>query len=1020
MIESLVEMSIRHRRVVFAMTLALATAALLAGRQLELDALPDVTGNQVVVLTTASGYTPDEVERRVTRPIEAGLGGIPGVIGQRSLSRFGISSVTVVFDDTVDPYRARQLVQERLTVTAADLPVDVDAPGIGPLTGGLGEILHFTMSSPLRSPADLYELAEWEVAPLLRTVRGVVEVNTWGGEKRTLDVVLDPHRMQRHGLTLSNVTETLASQLQTAAGASLRSGDRQILLRGVSRPNTAVALSRQVISSRGRTVRIGELGSVEQGARQRLGSATMNGRGETVYVMIQMLRDANALEVTTRLRQRLPAVQAILPPDVRIDVVYDRSVLVGATLRTIFSNLAEGGILVVLVLLAMLGSFRAGLLVALTIPLSMLGAVVGMVTLGIPGNLMSLGALDFGLLVDGAVVMVENVFHHLRTDTHDEETVTITSARDMARPVFFSVLIILLVYVPVVSLTGVDGKMFRPMALTVILALITSLVLSLTFIPAAAAAILRRHHVPLETPWLVRAATAVHRPLLEVAMRRPALVLVLAIASLAIGAMLFLRGGASFVPQLDEGDLVVQTTRAADISLDGAVARASRMERSLLDGVPEVRQVVSRIGSPAVATDIMGLEQADVFIALAPKSEWRPGLTKEQLVQQVSATLKARDPGSDPVITQPIQMRFNELVGGETTDVSVSIYGPSLDVLAELAEQTRAVLARQPGAADVRVAAPPAVDLLEVRPDPISAAQVGLTSEEVLDVVRAVRQGIVVGESFDGRVTVPVRVRLGQAPLPWALPSVMIPTADGQPVRLDRVATVDTTSTPSLVSHDAAQRRITVGFNVRGLDLGTAVEGAQGAVEAAVSLPPSYWMTWGGQYETLRAATARLSVIIPAVLGLILLVLLWSTRRVDLSLLIFANVPFAGVGGMAALAVRGMPVSISAAVGFIALSGIAVLNGVVLVSRLIAYERRGLPPRVAAEKAASERMRPVLMTALVAALGFVPMMLATGVGAEVQRPLATVVVGGLITSTLLTLLVLPSLYPWLHRGPADQ
>lgn len=1022
MIESLVAASIRNRRSVVAATLVLAVLAIIGALNLQFDALPDVTGNQVVVLTTAFGYTPDEVERRITRPLESALGGIPGVIGQRSLSRYGISSITVIFDDAVEPYLARQLVQERLTATAPDLPTDTGVPALGPLTGGLGEILHFTLTSPQRSPADLYELAEWEVAPLLRTVPGVVEVNTWGGQRRTLDVVLDPSKMAQHRLTLRHVTESLRAELQTAAGASLRSGARHTLLRGVLRPDSVHDLSNRVVRSPrssaeadalGAAVTLGGLGTVRQGALPRLGSATVNGRGETVYVMIQMLRNANALDVTARLQERLPAVRAVLPPDVRLDVVYDRSVVVHATLDTVFENLSFGGLLVVVVLLAMLGSLRAGLLVALVIPLSMLGAAVGMVVLGIAGNLMSLGALDFGLLVDGAVVMVENIFHHLRIDGGDEDEVGLKSAVAMARPVFFSVLVILLVYVPVVSLTGVDGKMFRPMALTVILALVTSLVLALTFIPAAATGLLRREHVPERPPWLVRAASSIHGPLLAAAMARPGSVLLISILTLMMGVGLFIRGGTSFVPQLDEGDLVVQTTRAPDISIEGAVADATRMEAALLEGVPEVRRVVSRIGSPAVATDIMGLEQADVFVAVAPPSEWRAGLTKRDLVAEVERVLRARDPDGDPVITQPIQMRFNELVAGETTDVAVSIYGPDLDVLSELATRTQAVLSEQPGAVDVRVSAPPAVELLEVRPDPVAAAQHGLQPAELMDVVRGVRNGVIVGETYDGRVTVPIRVRLGEAPSPRGLPMLMVPTPSGRAVPLAQVATVRRTRTPSLVSRESAQRRITIGFNVRGLDLGTAVKGAQEAVSARVRLPPSYRITWGGQYETLKAATARMQVIIPVVLVMIVAVLLASTRRWDLSLLVFANVPFAGVGGITALAVRGMPVSISAAVGFIALSGIAVLNGVVLVSRLIAFEDDGLSPRPAAERAASVRMRPVLMTALVAALGFLPMMLATGVGAEVQRPLATVVVGGLVTSTVLTLLVLPSLYAWL-------
>jgi cobalt-zinc-cadmium resistance protein CzcA len=680
---------------------------------------------------------------------------------------------------------------------------------------------------------------------------------------------------------------------------------------------------------------------------------------------------------------------------------------------------------VVLVLLLMLGSWRAGLVVASAIPLSMLGATAAMVALGIPGNLMSLGAIDFGLVVDGAVVMVEAIFHGVTRQSFEglapdaarrrfrDHVGSVT--RGVASPVFFSVLVILLVYVPVLSLTGVDGKMFRPMALTVVFALFTSLLLSLTFIPAMAALVLRPGDIPATTPLLVRLVDRVYRPALAAATARPPVVAALAGLLLVLGVGLFTRAGSEFVPQLDEGDLVIQTTRAADISLDSAVREAGRLESALVGHLPEVLRVTSRVGSPAVATDIMGIEQADVFVTLAPRAAWRKGLTRDALIAEVDAALAANAPGGEPAFTQPIQMRFNELLGGSVADVAISVYGDDLGELRRTAEQVAVVVARERGAQDVRINAPPDVSLLEVRPRPLDASAAGFTVREVLDSVQAVRTGLPVGATYDGPLRIPIVLRLGGGATAFTLADLPLPSTSGALVPLSRVADVTTTLAPSLVARQDAERRLVVGFNVRGADLGTVVAGAERAVAAQVTLPAGQRLEWGGQYQTLQAATRRLMLVIPGVLLLILLVLLAAFRAMGPALVIFLNVPFATVGGIMALAARGMPISISAAVGFIALSGVAVLNGVVLMSRLTRLEADGLAPAEAAQTAARERSRPVLMTALVAALGFIPMMLASGAGAEVQRPLATVVVGGLVTSTALTLLILPALYPWLRR-----
>lgn len=1021
--------AVRKRNLVLFLTLLLVLASSVMALRLKLDALPDITNNQVLVLTRAPGFSPEEVERLVTRPLEAALGGMQQLHELRSISRYGISAVTAVFDDDAPPLAARQITQERLTTVS--LPPGVDTPSLGPLTGGLGEVFHFTLSSQKRTQAELLELATLRIAPRLKMVSGIVEVNTWGGAERRIEIQADPLRLSARGLTLDTLAAQLQKSVGATAGASIPSGDGQALLRAVYRPSRPEQLSPLLIpgpaDSSGRPQRliIGELGRVTEGLSPRLGAATQDGQGEVVYLMAQMLRGENALDVLSGVTQRMEEIRKSLPPDVELHVVYDRSALVHATLRTVGKNLLEGGILVALVLLLTLGSWRAGLLVALVIPLSMLGAAVAMVLLGVPGNLMSLGAIDFGLLVDGAVVMVEHLFHHPSAQHAGDEAETprdrfIRSighrAAEVAQPVLFSVLIILLVYVPVVLLGGVEGKMFRPMALTVVCALFASLLLALLFVPAASAWLLRPQDLIEERPpLLIRLMHRGYRPLLARSLRHPLGVGLLALLLLGSGVTLLLRSGSEFIPQLDEGDLVIQTTRGADISLEQAVRKAQNMEQALRE-IPEVTRAVSRIGSPAVATDIMGIEQADVFVGLKPRSEWRPHLAREQLIQEMETVLQRRDPGSEPSFTQPIQMRFNEILAGAVTDVVVSVYGDDLAEIERLAHQVAKSCEKEPGAEDVRVLAPPAVPLVEVRPRAIEANQAGLLPSEVLSAVQAIRSGLPIGTTYEGPVRLPIVLRLGDS-LPEAatLDAFPLPLPDGGTAPLGRVADVSFFPTPTLIQRQNGERRLMVGFNVRGVDLGTLLSHAEQRVKREVPLPPGYRLEWGGQYETFEAARARLGVLIPVVLIIILGVLWRLFGSLRPTLILFSAVPFAGTGGMIALALRGMPVSISAAIGFIALSGIAVLNGVVLMVRLLDLERQGHTPAQAAEEAAKTRMRPVLVTALVAALGFVPMAMAEGVGAEVQRPLATVVVGGLITSTMLTLLILPTLYPALSR-----
>lgn len=1019
MIERIVRLSIEHRRAVLVVTMALALLSAGVSSRLAFDALPDVTGNSVVVLTRAPGFNPEEIEQLVTRPIEARLGAVPGGVGQRSVSRFGISSVTVLFDEGAPPFLARQIVQERLAGLESELPEGAEAPELGPLSGGLGEIFQLTVSSTTRGPAELLNLTMLDLAPVFRRVPGVVEVNPWGGRKRTVDIILEPDRLALRGLTLDAVKAALEGELRAVPGNTLVSGDRQVFLRGTTLSSDPAELGQRPIAP---NVFLRDVAHIQEGHLPRTGAATRDGRGETVYVMLQMLRGANALEVLERVHAVMPDARAALPPDVRLELVYDRSVLVHRTLRTVFTNLAEGGILVVLVLFLMLGNTRAGILVASAIPLSMLGATTGMVLLGVPGNLMSLGAIDFGLLVDGAVVMVESVYHRFQTHPDSEEPLAervAASTTQVARPVFYSVLIILVVYIPILSLTGVDGKMFRPMALTVVLALATSLILGLTFVPAASAVWLRAPKGHEEEPFVVRHLRRAYVPTLDWSLAHPRAITAGGAALLTLALLSFVRAETTFVPQLDEGDLVIQTTRRPDITIEAAVHASDRLEAAVLRAAPEVKGVASRIGSPAVATDLMGLEQADVFVEVAPRAEWRPGLTREALIQAIEHEVEAVDPEAELGFTQPIQMRFNELVGGETTDVAVSIYGPELGQLRHFAERGLAAITGIPGVDDARILAPPEIALIEVLPDPGALASHRLSAGEILDAVQALRAGLEISTALEDRLRIPIRLRLGGPESELGLEQILVPVQSGSLVPLERVAEIRRRPVPSLISHEDGLRRIVIGFNVRGRALGTVVEEAEARFAQAVPLPAPYRAAWKGQYESLVEARERMAVVIPVALLLILGLLLLAFRAWSPTLLILLNVPFAAVGGIFALTARDMPVSISALVGFIALSGIAVLNGVVMTSRLRALREGGTSAREAARRAALSRMRPVMMTALVAALGFVPMMLATGVGAEVQRPLATVVVGGLVSSTLLTLIILPTWVAWLGgRGAA--
>ncbi|MEX5215833.1 MAG: CusA/CzcA family heavy metal efflux RND transporter [Nitrospiraceae bacterium] len=1014
--DRLLDLSLRYRFFTAVSILLVIATGAWSLKHLTIDAVPDLTPVQVQVLSKVPALGPVEVEQFVTFPIESQLSGLPGLRELRSVSRYGLSAVTAIFEDRTDIYRARQLVNERLSRAIERIPPEYGRPILGPLTTGLGEVYQFTLKGPGYSQMALRTILEWDIGMRLRAVPGVVEVNIWGGETQQFQVLVDPAKLLAYRLSLRQVFEALKRNNAIAGGGYIEHLREQVLIRGEALAPNVADLAKIVVDHGpgGVPIFVRDVAEVKEAPALRIGAATANGEGEAVIGMVQMLAGENAQQVVERVKARVRTIQDSLPAGVTIDPYYDRTLFVSQVIRTVRHNLLEGGLLVVAVLFLFLGNLRAGLIVASAIPLSMLLAFTGMVQAGLSGNLMSLGAIDFGLLVDGSVVMIDNILRRLGENplkTAEERIRVIHEAgREVLRPVTFAVGIIILVYLPILSLTGIEGKMFRPMAWTVILALVGSLLVAVTVTPVLASWFARstgRH----EEPRLLRLLRLSYEPCLAWSLARPLLLTGLAIgtfaASLVVGATL----GIEFVPRLDEGDMAVQVWRLPSVSLTESVATSLQIEQ-VLRRFPEVVQVVTRTGSPEVATDVMGVELSDVFVILKPRREWTTAATREALIAAMKRRLVETVPGIGLGFTQPIEMRFNELIAGTRSDVAVKIFGQDLDTLRQKAEAVARALESVRGAQDIKVEQVAGLPLMRVIIDRDQIARYGLTADDVLTLVETTRVGRVVGTIVQGARRFELVVRLPESAStgPAPLGTLLIPTAHGELVPLSRVAAIRMDSGPAQISREAVQRRIVIECNIRGRDLGRFVAEAQRVVGRAVALPTGYYMTWGGQFEHLQEASIRLALVVPVTLALILAVLSVIFDAMKPALLIFFNVPLALSGGILALALRGLAFSVSAAIGFIALFGIAVLNGVVLVSRIRQLEAEGRPTDEAVRQGAQDRLRPVLMTALVASLGFLPMALATTMGSEVQRPLATVVIGGLATSTILTLLIIPALY----------
>ncbi len=1016
----LIALSVRYRVLVLLLTGLLLVMGLYEASRLPIDAVPDITPNQVMVMTRAPGLAPLDIERLITAPIEQAMGGLPHLKRVRSVSKYGLSIVYVQFDDSYELNLARDQVFGRINETRERIPRGFGTPEMGPVTTGLGEIYQFQVRGVGRSLMDLRSILEWDITPKLRLIPGVVEININGGELKTYEIRVRAEQLLRYGIGLDQLLQAVEANNGARGGAALERNGEQRLIRGEALIESIGDIESIVLSASagGTPVYVRDVADVVTAPRVRLGAVTRDGTGEVVIGTVMMLIGENAGAVVGRVKATFAKLAPSLPAGVTVEPFYDRTELVDRTIRTVVHNLSEGAILVVAVLLLMLGNIRGGLIVACVIPLSMVAALVGMYHSGLSGNLMSLGAIDFGLIVDGAVVIIENVMARRgrpagSAGVPGPEGVT-AAAIEVTRPVVFAVVIIIMVYLPVLALEGVEGRMFRPMAFTVIFALCASLVLSVTLMPALAGWLFA-DHMERRDPLVVRTARRIYRPMLQGAMASPLVTVAGALAIVAASGLIALRMGAEFIPKLDEGSLTVTSVRLPGVALQTSIANTTLIEK-VLKRFPEVITAVSVTGSAEIPVDPMGLEETDTLVTLKPRGEWQTAETRDGLIEKMNAALEQNVPGTAFSYLQPIAMRMQDLLVGVHSDIAVSIYGDDLEVLKQQAEAIQRVLEHIPGASDTRTEQIAGLPSLRIKIDRAAIARYGMNADQVLDLVETMG-GRVVGQVLEGPRRYALMVRL--APDDRAdlekIRSLRLRDPRGRLVPLAQIADITVEEGAAEITHERLQRRIAVETNVRGRDLTSFVADAEREIARAVQLPPGYLLEWGGQLENLKEATARLSVVVPVALCLIFALLFTAFNAFGLALLVFVNVPIATSGGVLGLWLSGQPFSISAAIGFIALFGVAVLNGVVLVSS-VEIRRRTTPDlATAVREGAMARMRPVLITALVASLGFLPMALSDGAGAEVQRPLATVVIGGLITSTLLTLLVLPAVYRWFVR-----
>lgn len=1023
MLNAVINWSLHNRLIVLLATALFVGLGVYALGRVNIDAFPDVTPVQVQINTVAPALSPEEVERQITFPIEQAISGLKGLTMVRSVSKFGLSQVTLLFEDGTDIYFARQVVNERLGTV--EFPEGQYRPKMGPVATGLGEVFHYVVSARYsKTLADARTVQDWTIKPQLRTVPGTAEVNSWGGLEKQYQVRLNPDKLIQFGLTFTDIADALRGNNLNVGGGYIEQGGEALLIQGIGRTVSEDQILNIVIKAqRGVPVRVRDVATLTVGSDIRRGAVTINGKGEAVLGLGFILMGENPYTVTREMKDKLEAIQENLPPGIQVKTVYDRTELVNHVIDTVRKNLFEGGLFVIAVLFVFLGNLRAGLIVASAIPLAMLFAFAGMWRFGIAASLLSLGALDFGMVVDSSVVMIENVVRrlsHPEAEKRPHLEVVRDAAIEVRRPTMFGELIILVVYLPILALEGVEGKLFHPMALTVIFALLGSLILSLTLMPVLASLLLPAKMKETE-PWVVRQLQRVYNPAVRAALAAPYWVVAAALLLLGIGGLAARSLGSEFVPRLSEGAVTIGIVRLPGTSLSESVRYNKQMEKLLRQEFPdEVEDIWSRAGTAEVATDPMGVEVTDMFITLKPRDQWTKASTQEELVGLMQKALEGL-PGQRINFSQPIEMRINEMVSGVRSDVAVKIFGDEYPVLLAKAADVEQILRGIDGVADLQVEQVTGQPVLQVRINQDALARYGVPAQAVFDLVESIGSRPV-GQVYEGQLRFPLVIRLPEAMRrgPAEIGAILLPTTAGERIPLSRLADIAVVEGPGTITRESMQRRITITCNVRGRDLGGFIAEARQKIGQQVvpNLPARYHIEYGGQFENLQRAQARLTLVVPLALALIFLLLYFTFNGIWDAVRIFASVPFAAVGGVLALWLRDMPFSISAAVGFIALSGVSVLNALVLVSAIRHALEAGQPVADAVEHAAEARLRPVLMTALVAALGFVPMATSTGMGAEVQRPLATVVIGGIVTSTMLTLFVLPVMYRLTARPEA--
>lgn len=1019
MLERILAFSISQRFAVLLATALLIGLGINAALRVNIDAVPDITTNQVAINTETGGMGPEEIEKLVTFPIETAVGGLPGVESVRSLSQYGLSQVIVTFKDEVETYFARQLVSERLVGVRDELPPGINSPTMGPVSTGLGDIYMYVLESDTRSPMELRSLQDWTIAPQLRTVPGVAEVNAADGSEKQYQIVVDPNALYARELGIQDVIEAVETNNQNAGGGVVEKNGERILVRSVALAETQEDLENIVVASRdGVPILVRDIANVQLGIPILTGISTKDGK-EAMQGIVMMLKGANGRDVANAVDQRIEEIKSQLPKDVTLTTTYNRSELVGEVLHTVEKSLLEGAALVIIILIVLLGNVRGAVIAAVAIPLAMLFAVIGMERFGISGNLMSLGAIDFGIIVDGAVIMVENCVRRLsekrkalgRTLTKEEHLSIVKAATSEVRKVTqFGEMIIIATFIPILALSGTEGKMFKPMALVFILALVGALILSLTLIPTLCSLFLSRDTEEKHSR-VMDFFAKLYAPSLAFAVKRKSVIIGGSLGLLVISGFLMTRLGQEFIPQLDEGSaMVIQPVRVRTVDVEQTIKLVTAFERKALE-IPEVVSVVSRSGTPEVATDPMPLSLTDSYLVLKPRKEWRKGLTKPDLIRELESKI-AEVPGQGYNFTQPIQMRFSELVSGVKADIGIKVFGEDLDELKTKADEIAAVVRDIPGAQDVEVEQVDNIPVLQIEIDRQAIARLGLNINHIQQLIRSGLGGEVVGQMIEGDKRFGITVQLPSEIRnhPEAIESLMVTIPSGGSVPLSSLAKIENVPAPAQISRENGKRRVVVQLNVRGRDLGSFVTEAKSKIKEGVDLKEGYYLSWGGQFENLQQASQRLMIVVPMALALIFALLYTTFGSLKQAVMIFTGVPLAVTGGIIALTLRGLPFSISAGVGFIALSGVAVLNGVVLVSAINRLREEGMSVKNAVVTGAKERLRPVLMTAMVAAFGFIPMAINTGIGAEVQRPLATVVIGGISSAALLTLLVLPVLY----------